>query len=76
MNKSDFWRVVWVPVRRRKPPEDRTRTVLIWNYELGMPFAMDAATARYSALASERGDPVSTDRKFSHWCFVGKPEGK
>jgi len=76
MRKSEFWQKIWIPVRVRKPPPDKTRLVLIWNYSWKEPMIQQALVAWCGADAMERGNDISSDRLYSHWCFVNPPEGK
>ncbi len=80
MKKSDFWRNIWIPVKKRLPPEDPEKEILIWNYSWKKPMIMRSDLALYSAkdfLKDEKlelGVPkTSKDRLFSHWCFIHPP---
>lgn len=67
---------MWIPIRKRIPPENEEMWVLIWNYSWEQPMIQRSNLACYAAKAilnEERKIPVSGDRLFSHWMEVIKP---
>jgi hypothetical protein len=73
MKKSDFWKYVWISLSTRKPPPNQEKFVLIWNYKWKEPMVMNALVARCGADTLEKEELISTDRIFSHWCFIEPP---
>ena len=70
MTKSELFKRMWIPIKRRIPEPDITKWVLVWNYKWEQPFAMDSLTAHCGAKAILAREPVSEDRLFSDWMEI------
>ena len=76
MTKSELFKRMWIPIKKRIPPEDETKWVLIWNYSWEQPMTQQSNIARYGAIAildETREVTISKDRLFSHWMEIIKP---
>lgn len=73
MTKADFWEKIWIPVKKRKPPESDD-LVIMWHPMDKVFSIQTAAVARYSAMAFEDGREIAPDRIFSDWCFLHSPK--
>ena len=70
MTKSELFKRMWIPIKRRVPESDKTKWVLIWNYQWREPIIQDSLTAHCGAKAIIEQTPLSNDRLFSHWMEV------
>lgn len=73
MTKSELFKRMWIPVRKRLPLEDPTKWVLVWNYAWKEPLLLRSDLAYYGGRAMLRNEPVSQDRIYSHWVEVVEP---
>lgn len=76
MTKSELFKRMWIPIRKRIPPEDENMWVLVYNYSWEMPLTQQAHLAHYTAKAilnEQREVDISKDRLFSHWMIVEPP---
>lgn len=67
MNKSDFWQAIWIPVKKRKPPQI-DEMILAWNPIWKKAFSIEGYIAHEAANTMERKDSITNDRIFTHWC--------
>ena len=81
MNKSEFWKAIWIPIKKRLPP--RTDDfVLVWNPIWKRTFLIESYIAHETAgvieksdeIISDRVNQVTNDRFFTHWCQPFSPE--
>lgn len=73
MKKADFWKNIWIPVKKRLPPEDWDKLILAWSYGIGEPMVIQAAVARIACQQLAEGQSVSIDKHFSHWTSINPP---
>ena len=76
MTKSELFKRMWIPVKKRLPPEDSAKWVLVWNYLWEEPVIQRADHAYYTGVAmlqTEWETTISEDRVYSHWIEVQKP---
>lgn len=73
MKKSDFWKLLWNPLRKRQPPET-DEEILTWNPLLKKKMIVQAKLVLYSWWAQKEEDEISQDRMWSHWCYIKEPE--
>ena len=82
MNKKEFWQRIWIPIKKRIPPADDDKYVLVWNPDWKEPRIIESYIARNEAktiLAVANGDKdayISPDRFYNKWCMVMPPEKK
>lgn len=77
MKKSDFWRRIWIPIRKSIPPlSDRKVAVWnpIWNNNQGEAFVIESYIAHHTAQKILDGETnISSDRFFTHWYLIEGP---
>jgi hypothetical protein len=77
MKRRDFFRLAWIPISDRLPP-DTKEIIIIWCYLTQHAQSMDAWLARLHAkriLAGEK-EAFAEGRLFSHWMPACGPSGE
>ena len=75
MNKSEFWKVIWIPIKNRLPPRIDD-FVLVWNPIWKRTFLIESYIAHEAAKVILENGSITNDRFFTHWCQPFPPEGK
>ncbi len=82
MKKSELLKGLWVPIRKRLPPETN-QIVLCWNWKTNTVHEWEAFIARSHAKVElgisdfdEAPDSLSWDRRISHWTHFTGPRGE